>query len=191
MWFSALPYWLLCAGCVISTDYPSDWPKQVVSDGNGGCPDISGTFQEPGVWASEDNDFSLAQYVLGLEVMPDALTISHDGTDVIVFTPSASEDATENRTVYSRNAGDYSCDGGRLWISRARTMDPNAGVGVIIARYKETFGLSKTEDGALVAEYHGGGGGVMLLFGVVPIPSAATGNDYALWRPVETDGKSD
>ena len=188
---SALLYSLLCAGCVVSTDYPADWPKQMVTDEHDGCPDISGTYQEPGIWASEGSNFSLAEYLLGLEAAPDSFSISHESKDTIVITTFASEEVSESRAVYSRSSGDYTCDLGRLWISKTTLLDPDGGIGVIIARVKEKFGFSRTEDGSLLAEHHGGGAGVMLVFGIVPIPSAATGNDYALWRPINSDGKPD
>jgi hypothetical protein len=187
LWLSTLPCWLLCAGCVISTDYPSDWPKQVVTDSHDRCPDISGTFREPGKWASEGNDFSLAQYILGQEQMPESFSISLDGSDRIVFTSPTSAGDSENQTVYSQSAGEFSCDDGRLWISKSTILEPNAGIGVVISRFKEKFGFSKTEDGSLLAEYYGKGGGVMLLLMVVPIPSAGTGNDYVLWQPTASE----
>ena len=181
---TALACLLLCAGCIFTTDYPKDWPEQSAAGERNDCPDIAGTYYDTGQLASDGTDISLAESLSVPMPASGLISISHEGDDAIMIAAPVPDGEEKQRVVLSRGSGDYKCDEGRLWISEAEWLDPDGGIAAIVVRIKVNMGISKTMNGSLLAEMHGAGGGVTLLFGIVPIPGAVKGINYALWQPI-------
>ena len=184
MRISILFYCLSLAGCAFNTEYPASWPEPAAASDSGKCPDISGTFSDLGEFASGDGNISLSALLAQLDVSNQSTTISLEGEYTVVVEHAGKAFEGSDRIILNRSSGDFSCDGGRLWISRIEWADPDGGIAVIIGRSKDNFGFTKTADGSLLAELNSSAGGALLLGGVVPIPVTGKDRDYVLWRSV-------
>ena len=165
----------LCAGCVITSEYPDDWPKPGVSM-NGDCPDISGTYEDvgqgslDGEWKSLSKTFFQSELAsegpVGIE-QPDSESL------VVKVTSDGIDSATRS---LQRAQNDFWCEDGKLWVS---DVDKTLRVWAV-ARGRDNIGFSKADDGSLLSEFDSKGGGLVFF---IPVYGAVT--SYFRWRAVE------
>ena len=163
---SILLFCILCSACVHNEEYPSDWSPVVAEDT--GCPDISGIYDNAGLYASTnktsfESGYRLTDYLQesGLEawVFLAYVVISQSEADEIEVTAHSRQKVYETHTL-SRELGHFECEDGRIWIADTAWGGPHI---VLVGRVNYRIGLAKAEDGSLVGEIQSDGGGVAFL----------------------------
>ena len=174
---------ILCSACVSNEEYPNDWPPIVV--GNTECPDISGTYEDAGRYAST-NEYSFAS---GSRLTDYVYRNSAGAFPILVYVVIAQSDTDEMRTtihsehkVYdtrtlSRELGHFVCEDGKIWITQTEWGAHVLAVG----RVKDRIGLTKAEDGSLIGEMQSSGAGVALFV----VPFKLSSEDYVRWSRFE------
>ena len=167
---------LSCAGCLSSTDYPTDWPQPSLAESE--CPGIFGRYADAGRLAStRGGNPAHPQSVLSRYFFEyDNREITHT-----VFSP-VDEDSIR---VESFEAGNkplsrrldrgehFTCDDGRLWVTdQLRIVDDGFSL-----RGSERIGLALSEDGSLTGESRVRASGRVLV-----IPVFAREADHVLWE---------
>jgi hypothetical protein len=146
------------------------------------CPDISGTYDNVGLYASRnkmlfETGYLLSDFVFNdLEVVSylEGVSISQPGANELRITISSKHNVYDAHSL-SGELGDFICEDGKIWI--AETV---WGVHQLSgAQYGNTrIGLAKAEDGSLVGELQSSGVGVAL----VVIPMKWSSEDYVRWN---------
>lgn len=167
---------LSCAGCVSSTQYPTDWPQPDLTDT--GCPAILGAYADVGRLASTRGGYPAhPQSVLS------RYFFEYDNREIL-YTKISAVDANSIRVesfepgkeALSRRLDrdeDFTCSDGRLWISeRLRIVDDGLSL-----RGRERIGLALSEDGSLIGESRIGARGRVFV-----IPVLARETDHVLWE---------
>jgi hypothetical protein len=170
-----LPF-LICAGCVSSTEYPADWPQPALADVE--CPDIFGTYEDTGQLASTRGGTPAhPQSVLSRYFFEyDNRTISYtrisrvDADSIRVESFEPGKDPLSRRLDSDEH---FMCSAGRLWISDPlRIVDDGLSL-----RGRERLGLTLSENGSLVGESRVSARGRVLV-----IPVFARETDHVLWE---------
>lgn len=167
---------LTCAGCVSSTNYPTDWPQPDLADT--GCPDIFGAYADVGQLASTRGGYPAhPQSVLS------RYFFEYDNREILYTRISAVD--THSIRVESFEPGKdplsrrldrnehFTCSDGRLWISEPlRIVDDGFSL-----RGRERIGLALAENGSLIGESRIRARGRVLV-----IPILARETDHVLWE---------
>lgn len=171
---------VFCSACASNEEYPNDWSPIVFDDSD--CPDISGTYDNVGLYASRDKMLFETGYLLSNYVFEDALNdvsffagvvISRsDGNELRIAI--SSKDKTSDTHTLSREMGHFACEGGKIWIAET-TWGVHQLYGPAYA--KTRIGLAKTKDGSLVGEIQTSGVGA--IFVVIPVKWSS--EDYVRW----------
>lgn len=166
---------LLCAGCVVSSEYPDDWPN-AESSMTGDCPDISGKYEDVGQGSIDGEWSSLSTKFLVSDHTSDGyVQIEQSDSESLVVTLFLGEAESATRTLH-REQNDYWCEDGKLWIT---DVDKTLRVWAV-ARGRDNTGFSKADDGSLLAEFDSKGGGLVLL---IPVYGAVS--SYFRWQAVD------
>lgn len=161
-------------------EYPDDWSPIVVGDTE--CPDISGTYEDAGLYAStNEKSFAsgdrLTDYVWGNSAGVFSfmiyVVVSQSGADEIRTTIHSENKVYDTRT-FSRELGHFVCEDGKIWITQ---IDWGADL-FAVGRVKARIGLAKAEDGSLIGEIQSSGAGVALLV----VPFKFSSEDYVRWN---------
>ena len=168
---------LTCAGCVSSTEYPTDWPQPDLA--NSDCPNILGAYADVGQLASTRGGYPahpqsvLSRYFFEYDNRKISYTrISSVDTDSIrVESFEPGKDPLSRRLDRDEH---FTCSNGRLWVSeQLRIVDDGLSL-----RGRERIGLAVSEDGSLVGESRVRASGRVLV-----IPVIARETDHVLWEP--------
>ena len=167
---------LTCAGCVSSTNYPSDWPQPALAGTD--CPNIFGTYADVGELASSRGGYPdhpqsiLSRYFFEYDNREISYTrisaVDTNSIHVESFEPG--KDPLSRRLDPDEH---FTCSNGRVWVSeRLRIVDDGLSL-----RGRERIGLVLAENGSLVGESRISASGRVLV-----IPVIARETDHVLWE---------
>jgi hypothetical protein len=166
---------LLFGGCVISSEYPDDWPKAGSSMFRD-CPDISGRYEDIGQGSIDGEWSSLSTRFLGSEPDGEAsVQIVQPDSELLVIKTISGGVESAVRSLH-RSQNDFWCEDGMLWIT---DVDKSLRVWAVF-KGRDNTGFSKGDDGSLIAEFDSKGGGLVLL---IPVYGAV--NSYFRWRAID------
>ncbi len=153
-------------------DFPGDWAP--LETGQTDCVAISGVYANVGVWIRSDNTRSrgrlgpllfqdLKRWDLKEAVDNVEISLTKDGILEVAAWPGNQSFVVTKQ--YSRNKGEYRCDGGTIQMSRSEAGSEMGMSGVSSV----TTYIAKSTDGALVLRVSGVTMGLLI---VVPVAGA-------------------
>lgn len=192
----------LNAGCMIldQESYPESWSPVVINVGE--CADISGIYQNggegsDGVHFCSECDYQPKPSQCYSDCIDSAVrhlsgvfftTKLSDNGSISIGKPDegklrinfASRDQSSESRTLSRDAGDYMCEAGKIWVDVATRMETDVGAVIVVSR---KVGFGKAEDGSLVGEYHEKGRGVIF----IGVPAYGSIRQYIRWQAANSE----